>query len=185
MRSTRNIDVAVIGAGPTGLMLACELAMRGVRVEVLERRTDAPNITRAFGVHARTLELLDARRLADDVLARGIPVPAIAPTPGATLSLPDAVQTRYPMVLIVPQSGAEHVLAARADQLGVEVTRGAEVVGLQQDGNGVTVELANNDSLRARYVVGCDGAHSAVRRLLGVDFVGKQYQTHILLPTCG
>jgi 2-polyprenyl-6-methoxyphenol hydroxylase-like FAD-dependent oxidoreductase len=73
------------------------------------------------------------------------------------------------------------VLAARADQLGVEVARGAEMVGLQQDGNGVTVELASNDLLRARYVVGCDGAHSAVRRLLGVDFVGKQYQTHILL----
>lgn len=181
MRSTRNIDVAVIGAGPTGLMLACELAIRGVRVELIERRIDAPNITRAFGVHARTLELLDCRGLADDVLARGIPVPAVAPTPGATLSLADTLQTRYPMVLIVPQSGTEHVLAARAAQLGVEVVRGAEVIRLQQDGDGVTIGLANNDILRARYAVGCDGAHSAVRRLLGVDFVGKQYQTHILL----
>src|SRR5262249_44523449 len=116
MRNTRKIDVAVIGAGPTGLMLACELAIRGLRVEVLERRTDTPNITRAFAVHARTLELLDGRGLADDVLARGIPVPAVAPTPGATLSLPDTLQTRYPMILIVPQSGTEHVLAARADQ---------------------------------------------------------------------
>jgi 2-polyprenyl-6-methoxyphenol hydroxylase-like FAD-dependent oxidoreductase len=181
MGTTRKIDVAVIGAGPTGLMLACELAMRGIRVEVLERRTEEPNITRAFAVHARTLELLDARRLADDVLARGIPVPSVAPTPGATLSLPDTLRTRYPMILMVPQSGTEHVLAARAAQLGVEVVRGAEVVQLEQDHDVVTIGLANNDSLRARYVVGCDGAHSAVRRLLGVDFVGKQYQTHILL----
>ncbi len=71
-RNMRRIDVAVIGAGPTGLMLACELAMRGIGVEVLERRTDEPNITRAFAVHARTLELLDARGLADEELARGI-----------------------------------------------------------------------------------------------------------------
>lgn len=177
----RNTDVAVIGAGPTGLMLACELAMRGVRVEVLERRTEEPNITRAFAVHARTLELLDARGLADEILARGNRVGEVAPTPGATLSLSNELQTRYPMILMVPQSGTEHVLAARAAQLGVEVVRGAEVIQLEQDHDGVTIGLANNDSLRARYVVGCDGAHSAVRRLVGVDFVGKQYQTHILL----
>jgi 2-polyprenyl-6-methoxyphenol hydroxylase-like FAD-dependent oxidoreductase len=181
MPTTRNIDVAVIGAGPTGLMLACELAMRGVRVEVLERRTDASNITRAFAVHARTQELLDARGLADEVLARGIAVPEVAPAPGATLSLPDELRTRYPSILIVPQSGTEDALADRAEQLGVKIVRGTEMVQLQQNGDGVTVGLINNDSVRARYVVGCDGAHSAVRRGLRVDFVGKQYQTHILL----
>jgi 2-polyprenyl-6-methoxyphenol hydroxylase-like FAD-dependent oxidoreductase len=180
-RNVRNTDMAVVGAGPTGLMLACELAMRGVRVELLERRTDAPNITRAFAVHARTLELLDARGLADDELARGFPVDGAAPVPGATLSLPETLQTRYPMILMVPQSGTEDVLEARAKQLGVELVRGAEVVQLRQDGDGVSLGLANGDAVRARYVVGCDGAHSAVRRLLGVDFVGKQYETHILL----
>ena len=180
-RNMRNIDVAVIGAGPTGLMLACELAMLGIGVVVLERRTEEPNITRAFAVHARTLELLDARGLADEELARGNRVLEVAPTPGATLSLANELQTRYPMILMVPQSGTEHVLAARAAQLGVEFVRGAEVTRLEQDNGGVTIGLANYDSLRARYVVGCDGAHSAVRRLLGVDFVGKQYQTHILL----
>src|SRR6185437_16591734 len=91
VRNTRNTDVAVVGAGPTGLMLACELAMRGVRVELRERRSDAPSITRAFAVHARTLELLDARGLADDELARGFPVDGDAPVPGAMLSLPETL----------------------------------------------------------------------------------------------
>jgi len=181
VRNTRNTDVAVVGAGPTGLMLACELAMRGVRVELLERRSDAPSITRAFAVHARTLELLDARGLADDELARGFPVDGAAPVPGAMLSLPETLQTRYPMILMVPQSGTEDLLEGRAKQLGVELVRGAEAIGLRQDADGVSLGLANGDVVRARYVVGCDGAHSAVRRLLGVDFVGKQYETHILL----
>ena len=183
----QTCDVLVVGAGPTGLMLACELALAGVRARVLERRSEAPNITRAFAVHARTLELLDARGLADELLSRGVPVHEVAPVPGATLDLGE-LPSRYPMILITPQSGTERVLQARAEQLGVEIVRGAEVVGIRQDADGVTVELADElgggaarRTLRAGYVVGCDGAHSAVRRLLGVDFVGKQYQTHILL----
>ncbi|OBI87253.1 FAD-dependent oxidoreductase [Mycobacterium asiaticum] len=176
-----NLDVAVIGAGPTGLMLACELAMRGVRVAVLERRQQSTNITRAFAIHARTLELLDSRGLVDDVLKRGFAVGSVAPVPGATVSLAEELRVRYPFILMVPQSGTEHVLAARAERLGVRVIRGAEVAGLEQDGAGVDIALANGDLVRAGYVVGCDGAHSAVRRLLDVDFVGKQYATHIML----
>ncbi|MFN6544246.1 FAD-dependent monooxygenase [Mycolicibacterium nivoides] len=173
-------EVVVVGAGPTGLMLACELALGGAPVTVLEERTSTPNITRAFAVHARTLELLDGRGLVDQLLSRGIEVHEVAPPGGATLNLRE-LPTRFGMVLIVPQSGTEHVLEARAAELGVEVRRGAEVVGLHQDGRGVTVELAGGESLGAEYVVGCDGAHSTVRRLVGIDFVGKQYETHILL----
>lgn len=173
-------DVAVIGAGPTGLMLACELALAGVGVRVFERRAEEPNITRAFAVHARTLELLDARGLADDLLPKGVPVREVTPAPGATLRLAE-LDTRYPMILIAPQSGTERVLAARAAELGVEIVRGAEVTGLQQDADGVTVTLADGEDVRAKYVVGSDGAHSAVRRMIGVEFVGKQYETHILL----
>src|SRR6185437_5831116 len=113
-------DVVVVGAGPTGLMLACELALGGANARLLEERTDTPNITRAFAVHARTLELLDARGLAEDLLPRGVPVRQIAPAPGATLDLKE-LDTRYPMILIAPQSGTEHVLEARARRLGVEV----------------------------------------------------------------
>jgi 2-polyprenyl-6-methoxyphenol hydroxylase-like FAD-dependent oxidoreductase len=173
-------DVVVVGAGPTGLMLACELALAGARVKLLDERTDMPNITRAFAVHARTLELLDARGLAEDLLPRGVPVYEVAPPGGTTLNLRE-LPTRFGMVLIVPQSGTEKVLQTRADQLGVEIGRGAEVVGLTQDGDGVSLQCAGGDSVRADYVVGCDGAHSTVRSQLGIDFVGKQYETHILL----
>jgi 2-polyprenyl-6-methoxyphenol hydroxylase-like FAD-dependent oxidoreductase len=170
----------VVGSGPTGLMLACELALGGVAVRLLEERTDTPNITRAFAVHARTLELLDARGLADDLLSRGVQLHAVAPPGGVELDLRE-LPTRFGMVLIVPQSGTEKVLQARADDLGVEIVRGAEVVGLTQDGEGVTVECARGDTVRTGYAIGCDGAHSTVRRLLGIDFVGRQYETHILL----
>lgn len=180
-RNIRNIDVAVIGAGPTGLMLACELAMRGVRVELFERRAQEPSITRAFAMHARTMELLDARGLAEEVLKRGFAVGEVAPVPGATISLVDEIAVRYPFILMVPQSGTEQVLAAQAQRLGVRVVRGAELVDLQQEADGVRVSLADGDRVRAQYVVGCDGAHSAVRRLVGIDFVGKQYETHIML----
>src|SRR5215207_2446065 len=161
-------------------MLACELALVGAKPRLLEERTDMPNITRAFAVHARTLELLDARGLTDELVPRGLQVHEIAPPGGATLDLRE-LHTRYGMVLMVPQSGTERVLQERAEELGVEIVRGAEVVGLTQDADGVTVDVAGGDSIRAGHVVGCDGAHSTVRQLLGIDFVGKQYETHILL----
>jgi 2-polyprenyl-6-methoxyphenol hydroxylase-like FAD-dependent oxidoreductase len=173
-------DVIVVGAGPTGLALACEVALGGARCRLLERRTDRPNITRAFGVHARTLELLDARGLADELIAGGVPVHEVSPTPGTTLDL-STVDSRYPMVLIAPQSRTELLLEKRAAELGVEIVRGAQVTGLRDDGGGVRVEHADGTVDTAAYLVGCDGAHSTVRGLLGVDFVGRQYATHILL----
>src|SRR4029453_5302424 len=98
----------------------------------LERRAEESNLTRAFAVHARTLELLDARGLADEVLLQGHRVDRVAPVPGAVLEL-GILDTRYPYLVIVPQSGTERVLRARAERLGVEIVRGARVVGLQQD----------------------------------------------------
>jgi 2-polyprenyl-6-methoxyphenol hydroxylase-like FAD-dependent oxidoreductase len=162
-------------------MLACELAQAGLRPRLVDERVDTPNITRAFAVHARTLELLDGRGLADELVSRGVPVDEVTPAPGATLSLKRELASRFPMVLVVPQSGTENLLAERAGQLGVEIVRGAEVVGLRQDDEGVTVELAGGATVRTGYLVGCDGAHSTVRSLAGVDFVGKQYETHIVL----
>jgi len=179
-RLVETTDVVVVGAGPTGLMLAGELALGGVKVRLLEERTDMPNITRAFAVHARTLELLDARGMADELLPRGVPVYEVAPPGGTTMNLRD-LPSRFAMLLIVPQSGTEHVLQTRTDALGVPIDRGAEVVGLTQDDDGVTVDRASGEQIRAKYVVGCDGAHSTVRRLVGIDFVGRQYETHILL----
>jgi 2-polyprenyl-6-methoxyphenol hydroxylase-like FAD-dependent oxidoreductase len=181
---TMTTDVIVVGAGPTGLALAGELALGGVSCRILERRAEQPNITRAFAVHARTLELLDARGLAEDVLSRGVELPKVQGLPGATLDL-SRLPSRYPMLLIAPQSATEAVLEARAVRLGVPIERGVEVVGLEQDTDGVRVSVVTADGTtrtdKARYVVGCDGAHSRVRTLLGVGFVGAQYQTHIML----
>lgn len=154
--------------------------MRGVDVRLLEERRDLPNITRAFGVHARTLELLDARGLADEIVQRGLPVYEVAPAPGAVLNLRE-LPSRYPMVLMAPQSLTERVLTSRAVQLDVDILYGAKVVGLKQHDDGVSVQLADGTSERTGYLVGCDGAHSTVRRLLGIGFAGKEYQTHILL----
>ena len=173
-------DVVVVGAGPTGLMLACELALGGVAVQVLEERASTPNITRAFAAHARTLELLDARGLAEDLIPRGVAVYEIAPPGGKAMDL-RKLPGRYAMLLIVPQSGTEQVLTNRAGELGVPIVRGAEVAALSQDDDGVTVTCVGGESIRAKYVVGCDGAHSTIRDLVGIDFVGKQYETHILL----
>jgi 2-polyprenyl-6-methoxyphenol hydroxylase-like FAD-dependent oxidoreductase len=173
-------DVIVIGAGPTGLALAGELALAGVRCRVLERRAETSNLTRAFAVHARTLELLDARGLADELVPRGIPVREVAPVPGATVDLRE-LDTRFGMVLIAPQSATERLLERRLDELGVEIVRGAEVVGLRQDDEEVVLDLADGGQASAAYVVGCDGAHSRVRELVGVPFSGAAYATHILL----
>lgn len=175
-----DTEVIIVGAGPTGLALACELGLAGIPCRVLERRAEEPNITRAFAVNPRTLELLNARGLAEAVLAQGLPVPGAQPVPGAFLDLRD-LPSRYQMLLLVPQSGTEHVLEQRARELGVEIVRGAEVVGLKQDADGVTLDVNGAEAIRASYVVGTDGAHSAVRRLIGVDFVGEQYETHIML----
>lgn len=148
-----NSDVIVVGAGPTGLMLACELVMRGVAVRLLEERRDIPNITRAFGVHARTLELLDARGLADEIVARGFPVSQVAPVPGVVMNMKE-IPSPYPMILMAPQSLTEHVLTTKAEQLGVDIVYGAEVVGLEQDveqdGAGVSVRLATGRSSAPR-----------------------------------
>ncbi len=161
-------------------MLSAELALGGADVVLVDERVDMPNITRAFAVHARTLELLDARGMADELISRGVGVYEVAPPGGATIDLRE-LPSRFAMLLIVPQSGTERVLQARVDDLGVPILRGAEVVGMTQDDDGVTVQCADGREIRTKYVVGCDGAHSTVRRLVGIGFEGKQYETHILL----
>lgn len=175
--------VIVVGAGPTGLMLAHELALAGIACTVLEKRAEQPNITRAFGIAARTLELLDARGLADELVAKGNIVSAAGINAGVSIDL-TLIPSRFAFMLIAPQSLTERALEVRCAQLGVEIVRGAEVVGLSQDADGVTLTVAGpagTRTERAAYVVGCDGAHSAVRRELGVPFVGREYETRITL----
>jgi 2-polyprenyl-6-methoxyphenol hydroxylase-like FAD-dependent oxidoreductase len=183
---TQGPSVVVVGAGPTGLMLGCELALAGVPCRILERRQQESNLTRAFGVHARTLELLDMRGEADRLVSQGLRVPEVRPQLGRRplrLSL-NHPESRFPYVLIVAQARTEALLEQRARALGVQIVLGAEVVGLRQDDAGVEVVVNTPEGQRterADYVVGCDGAHSAVRRLSGVGFVGSDYSTHVML----
>ncbi|MFJ5230202.1 FAD-dependent monooxygenase [Kitasatospora sp. NPDC088391] len=176
-------DVVVVGAGPTGLLLAGDLAAAGLRVTVLEKRAEESNLTRAFGVHARTLELLDARGLADELIATGRPTPSLQVFGRLRVDLA-GLPSRFPFVLITPQSNTERVLRERAVKSGADLRRGAELTGLRQDATGVTLTARTADGEqrhRARYAVGADGVHSAVRDLLGVPFPGEAVLRSVML----
>lgn len=161
--------VIVVGAGPTGLMLACELRLAGVDVLVLERDTERSPESKASGLHVRTMEVFEQRGMLDELLAAGHAGP-YAHFAGLPLDI-TGLETRHPYVLGIQQSTVEPVLEKRALELGAQVRRGMEVVDLRQDEAGVEVR-AGEEWLRADYVVGCDGGRSAVRGLAGIDFPG-------------
>jgi 3-(3-hydroxy-phenyl)propionate hydroxylase len=167
-----GVEVAIAGAGPTGLMLAAELALAGVEVEVLEARPGPEVIgSRAGGLHARTLELLDQRGIVERFLEAGTKHPA-AMFADTTLDLSDQ-PTRHPYTLGLFQRHIERLLREWAEgELGVRVRYGAEVMGFEQDDGGVDVRLGDGGTLRADYLVGCDGGRSAVRKAAGIDFPG-------------
>ncbi|MFI6055359.1 FAD-dependent monooxygenase [Streptomyces violascens] len=178
-------DVLVVGAGPTGLLLAGDLAAAGLSVTVAERRPHGiSNMTRAFGVHARTLEMLDARGLADELVKRGRVMEQMNMFGRLTLDL-TRLRTRFPYILIAPQYEVEQLLERRALSEGVQFHYGTELSGLRQDGEGVTAELRGGDgepvSVRARYLVGTDGVRSRVRETLGLPFPGVAVIRSIVL----
>ncbi|MFE1165745.1 FAD-dependent monooxygenase [Nocardiopsis sp. NPDC058789] len=180
------MSVIVVGAGPTGLILAGDLAEAGTDVTLLEKRAEESNLTRAFALHARTLELFDMRGIADEIVDQGFEVSRVRVTMGGREVALDLrhPESRFRYVLTVAQARTEALLQRRAERLGVRIRRGAEVVGLDQDEDGVTLTVRSrtgSHTERAAYVVGTDGAHSAVRSLLGVGFSGRSYDTHILL----
>ena len=176
----RTADALVVGAGPTGLMLAGELAAAGVSCTVLERRDQESNLTRAFAVHARTLELLDACGLADELVATGETVSTLNVLDKFRVDL-SGLPTRFPYVLVTPQYQTEQVLEQRAKALGAEIVRGAELVGLRQDDSGVGAEVRGGGGYRAGYLIGADGAHSIVRHLLGLPFPGHSAVRSVML----
>jgi 2-polyprenyl-6-methoxyphenol hydroxylase-like FAD-dependent oxidoreductase len=171
--------VAIVGAGPTGLLLAGDLAQAGVEVTVLERRGTESNLTRAFGVHARTLEHLDARGLADEVVASGAPVERLSLFDHLRIDL-STLPTRFPFLLITPQYNVEQVLEKRAAAAGARILRGAQVTALRQDPDGVDLTV-DGATVRADYAVGADGVRSVVREALGLPFPGKSVLTSIML----
>ncbi|MER5511874.1 FAD-dependent monooxygenase [Streptomyces sp. NPDC002766] len=169
-----DTDVLIAGAGPTGLMLACELRLAGADVVVAEQLPERTGESRAGGLHSRTLEVLDQRGVVDRFLAAGDLTP-VGHFSGLWLDF-DEFQSRHPLPLMILQSTIERLLEEWAAELGVRIRWSSEVTGLRQDEAGVTVELRTAErastSLRARYLVGCDGGRSSVRRLSGVDFPG-------------
>ncbi len=178
--SSNEHGVVIAGGGPTGLMLAAELALAGVDVAVVERRgsQDLPG-SRAGGLHARTIEVLDQRGVAERFLAEGQPVQVIS-FAGVTMDMSD-FSTRYPHSLGLWQNHVERILAEWVEELPVTVLRGREVTGLAQDDTGVDVTLAGGEMLRGSYLVGCDGGRSLVRKAAGIEFPGWDPTTSSLI----
>jgi 3-(3-hydroxy-phenyl)propionate hydroxylase len=172
--------VVIAGAGPTGLMLAGELALAGVDVAIVERRVsqDLPG-SRAGGLHSRTLEILDQRGIVDRFLAEGqkAQVTAFAP---AHLDISD-FPTRHPYGLALWQKHIERILAGWVGELPVTFYRAREVTGFTQDDNGVDIAVSDGQSLRVQYLVGCDGGRSVVRKAAGIEFPGWDATTSSLL----
>ncbi|MEU1816613.1 FAD-dependent monooxygenase [Streptomyces roseifaciens] len=192
-------DVIVVGAGPTGLLLAGDLAAAGVRVTVVEKRARESNLTRAFAVHARTLEAFDARGIAEPLLATGPFLDTLRIFGRGRIDL-SRLPSRFPGVLMTPQYETERVLEERALKAGAVLRRGAEVTGLRQDADGVELDVRDvgardegirrdgdgaeggaSETLRAAYVVGADGVRSAVRKALGMPFPGRSVLRSVML----
>jgi 3-(3-hydroxy-phenyl)propionate hydroxylase len=164
-------EVVIAGGGPAGMMLAAELALAGVDVAVVERRPDHEMAeSRAGGLHARTIEVLDQRGVADRFLAEGRPV-QIA-TFGSTVMDMSDFPSRHPYTLALFQNKIERIMAAWLAELPARVYYGREVTGFAQDDDGVDVEVAGGEPLRARYLVGCDGGRSVIRKAAGIGFPG-------------
>jgi 3-(3-hydroxy-phenyl)propionate hydroxylase len=167
----REHQVIVVGGGPAGMMLAAELALAGVDVAVLERRPDHVLVgSRAGGLHSRTIEVLDQRGVADRFLAEG-QVAQVA-TFGATVVDMSDFPTRHPYSLGLWQNHIERIMAEWLSELPVQVDYAREVTGFAQDELGVDVHVGDGGSLRAQYLVGCDGGRSLVRRAAGIGFPG-------------
>ena len=182
-----EVDVLVVGAGPTGLTAAGDLARAGRSVTVLERWPTINPSSRAFATMARTLEVLDARGIADDLLARSHKAPGVTIFGGARIDLTH-LDSPYQFAMITPQTNVDQALGAYAGAQGADIRRGIDVVALSQDADGVTVTAQPHGApaghqtyWRAKYLIGADGAHSTVRTLEAADFPGTTILSSIVL----
>ena len=177
----REHAVVIVGAGPTGLTLAGELALAGVGVAIVERRVNQDLVgSRAGGLHSRTIEVLDQRGIADRFLAQGQAAQVCRFANTTVLDISD-FPTRHNYGLALRQNYVERILAEWVDALAVPIYRGREVTGYGQDDSGVELALSNSQSLRARYLVGCDGGSSLVRKAAGIAFPGWDPTTSHLI----
>ncbi len=178
--TTGNADVLIAGAGPTGLMLAGELALAGVKIAMVERRASQDLAgSRAGGLHSRSIEVFDQRGIADRFLSEG-KVAGVGQFSGVALDISD-FPTRHPYTLGLWQNHIERILAGWVGELPVTIHRGIEVTGFAQDDTGVDVALSDGRSLRAKYLVGCDGGRSLIRKAAGIEFPGWDPTTSALI----
>src|SRR5207253_1720715 len=172
--------VLIAGGGPTGLMLAGELALAGVDVAIVERRSSQVLAgSRAGGLQSRTIEILDQRGIADRFLSEG-QVAQVAGFASVRLDISD-FPTRHPYGLGLWQNHIERILAGWVEELEVPIYRGRDVTGFAQDDAGVDVELSDGRALRAEYLVGCDGGRSLIRKAAGIEVPGWDPTTSALI----
>ncbi|MGV9910365.1 FAD-dependent monooxygenase [Streptomyces tendae] len=177
----REFDVIIAGCGPTGAMLAAELRLHDVRVLVLEKETEPASFVRIVALHMRSIELMAMRGLLDRLLKHGRRRPVGGLFAAIPAPAPKDLDSPYACLLGIPQPVLVRLLEEHAVALGARVRHGGTVAGFEQDDKGVTVELADGERLRARYLVGCDGGRSTVRKLLGVGFPGEPSRNETLM----
>jgi 2-polyprenyl-6-methoxyphenol hydroxylase-like FAD-dependent oxidoreductase len=173
-----DTDVLVVGAGPTGLTLAASLLRRGTDVIVVDQLTAGANTSRAVAVNARTLEVLEDIDVTRRMVKSGLVAPRFTMRQGARTLIPidfSVLPSKYPYTLMLSQASTEALLVERLAELDCEVVRPKTLTRVSQDRDGVTATFDDGDTIRARFVVGCDGAHSTVREQAGIGFAGGEY----------
>lgn len=183
--------VLVVGAGPTGLTMACELLRRGINCRLIDKSDTPSQTSKAIGIHSRTLEVFDNLGIVEQVLAQGIRVTSINAYEGDNKLLRLSFQNLkvpYPFALSLPQSETEHLLLARLYSLGGEVERSKELTDLHQDGDRIIALVHHNsdttdttEEISTHWLIGCDGARSQVRKALNIDFAGSTYEEDFML----
>ncbi len=188
MDDLKNATVIVNGAGPVGLAMACELARHGIQVRIFDKNAEAATQSRALAIFPRTLEVFFTLGILDEVLAEGQRLKAVSmynDTRRLARMEFEGIDSPYRFAISLPQSRTERILEARLEALGVRVERTMELTGMEQDGEGVRARYRRADGTEAAvggaWLLGCDGAHSAVRHLMGMDFQGAQYEEEFLL----
>ncbi|HEU5072745.1 MAG TPA: FAD-dependent monooxygenase [Polyangiaceae bacterium] len=185
MTQKRKVQALIVGAGPTGLTLACELARRGVECRIITKEASPHRTSRALAVHARTLELFDGMGILQDALSAGRTFEGMNVYLGGRFAahLTQAgIDTTHAYTLSLPQYDTESILARHAEALGVDIERAVELEHFEQTGASVSASLRGPhgpETVHADWLIGCDGAHSAVRRITGLAFEGSSYEERL------